>query len=56
MQKYYHKGVFYMDKDSLKADDVRLKDGADARGQLQQGGLSIGSVINDSTGGFWCVI
>ena len=26
MQKYYHKGVFYMDKDSLKADDVRLKD------------------------------
>lgn len=27
MQKYFHKGVFYMDSDSIKdKDDVRLKD------------------------------
>lgn len=26
MQKYYHKGVFYMDNDSMAADDVRKKD------------------------------
>lgn len=25
MQKYYHKGVFYMDNDSMAADDVRKK-------------------------------
>jgi microfibrillar-associated protein 1 len=26
LQKYYHKGVFYMDVDSLDKDDVRKKD------------------------------
>lgn len=30
MQKFYHKGVFFMDESSMKEDDVRRKDYASA--------------------------
>jgi microfibrillar-associated protein 1 len=30
LQKYYHKGVFYMDEDSVQKDDVRARDFSEA--------------------------
>ena len=45
MQKYYHKGAFYMDEESAAADDVRRREADEATGEDKFNRAALPSVM-----------
>ena len=53
MQKYYHKGAFYMDDESIRdAQDVRLRDTSQATGEDKFDKAALPSVMQVKAGKF----